>query len=192
MLPRQEDTAARRSLGGQDGRGTNRVFKDDTMKLAHEEEYAGHPILRLFRRPDEIENGQHTCMSKEDISHMNGADGKKLTHTTLQVAMALHERHDFYSAVATDRAKKGETKDRMESQKISETTYVVWLGPELAEILRDKREKATALQQKLGIKLNQTDKLRTVEQGVLSGRPLGDSATTAEAELFAIFAILRK
>eukprot|EP00965_Chrysotila_dentata_P240907 6203988-Pleurochrysis_carterae.AAC.2 len=56
-----------------------------------------------------------------------------------------------------------------------------------------KREKATALQARLGIKLDQTEKLQVVEQGVLSGR-LGDSATTpAEAELFAVlFAILRK
>eukprot|EP00965_Chrysotila_dentata_P261640 6214322-Pleurochrysis_carterae.AAC.4 len=35
------------------------------------------------------------------------------------------------------------------------------------------------------------DKVQAVEQGMLSGR-LGDSATSAEAELFAIFAILRK
>eukprot|EP00965_Chrysotila_dentata_P134217 4438595-Pleurochrysis_carterae.AAC.1 len=35
------------------------------------------------------------------------------------------------------------------------------------------------------------DKKRAVKQGVLKGR-LGDSATAAEAELFAIFAILRK
>eukprot|EP00965_Chrysotila_dentata_P202544 6181183-Pleurochrysis_carterae.AAC.2 len=34
------------------------------------------------------------------------------------------------------------------------------------------------------------DKTRPVEQGVLNGR-LGDSATAAGAELFAIFAILR-
>eukprot|EP00965_Chrysotila_dentata_P208011 6184462-Pleurochrysis_carterae.AAC.1 len=154
MLPRQEDTAARRLLSGQDGRGTYRVFKDDTMELAHEEEYAGHPLLRLFTRPEEMENGQHTRMSKADISHMNGADGKKLTHKTLQVAMALHERHDFYLAVATDGAKRGETQDKMESQKISETTYGVWLGPESAGIVRDKREKARAIQQRLGIKLN--------------------------------------
>eukprot|EP00965_Chrysotila_dentata_P057343 1901900-Pleurochrysis_carterae.AAC.1 len=35
------------------------------------------------------------------------------------------------------------------------------------------------------------DKARAVEQGALKGR-LGDSATAAEAELFAIFAIMRK
>eukprot|EP00965_Chrysotila_dentata_P099234 3281361-Pleurochrysis_carterae.AAC.1 len=178
-------------MGGEDGRGMYKVLKDDTMELAHEEEYAGHPILRLFTRPEQMENGQHTCMSKEDIRHMNGADGKKLTHKTIQVAMALHERHDFHLAVATDGAKKGETQDRMEPQKVSETTYGAWLGPELAEILRDKKKKVTALQQRLGVKLNQMDKLRAVELGILSGR-LGDSATTAEAELFAIFAILRK
>eukprot|EP00965_Chrysotila_dentata_P026314 872136-Pleurochrysis_carterae.AAC.4 len=80
MLPRQEDTTARRLLGGQDRRGTHRVFKDDTMELAHEKEYAGHPILRLFMRPEEMENGRHTRMSNEDINHMNGADGKKLKH----------------------------------------------------------------------------------------------------------------
>eukprot|EP00965_Chrysotila_dentata_P036001 1198178-Pleurochrysis_carterae.AAC.3 len=125
-------------LGGQDGRGKYKVFKDDTMELAHEEEYAGHPILRLFTRPEEMENGQHTRMSKEDISHMNGMDGKKLTHKTIQVAMALHERQNFHLAVATDGAEKGETQDRMESQKVSETTYGVWQGPESAEILREK------------------------------------------------------
>eukprot|EP00965_Chrysotila_dentata_P102562 3385922-Pleurochrysis_carterae.AAC.1 len=64
MPPRQEDTAARRLLGGQDGRGTYRVFKDDTMDLAHEKEHAGHLILRLFIRPEEMENGQHIRMSK--------------------------------------------------------------------------------------------------------------------------------
>eukprot|EP00965_Chrysotila_dentata_P110835 3663061-Pleurochrysis_carterae.AAC.1 len=35
------------------------------------------------------------------------------------------------------------------------------------------------------------DKVRAVEQGVLNGR-LGDLATAAVAELFAVFAILRK
>eukprot|EP00965_Chrysotila_dentata_P237750 6202101-Pleurochrysis_carterae.AAC.2 len=45
---------------------------------------AGHPILRLFTRPKEMKNGLYMCMSKEDIGHMNGADGKKLTHDTLQ------------------------------------------------------------------------------------------------------------
>eukprot|EP00965_Chrysotila_dentata_P183637 6064023-Pleurochrysis_carterae.AAC.2 len=43
----------------------------------------------------------------------------------------------------------------------------------------------------LRVRLNQADKLQAVEQGTLSGR-LGDSATSAEAELLAIFAILRK
>eukprot|EP00965_Chrysotila_dentata_P140385 4641114-Pleurochrysis_carterae.AAC.1 len=55
-------------------------------------------------------------------------------------------------------------------------------------ILRRKRREATALQERLGVALVQTDKTRAVEQGVLSGR-LGDLATAAEAELFAIFAI---
>eukprot|EP00965_Chrysotila_dentata_P257307 6212846-Pleurochrysis_carterae.AAC.1 len=55
----------------------------------------------------------------------------------------------------------------MESQKISETTYGAWLGPESAEILRDKREKATALQQRLG---NQTESDRQAE-GSRTGNP---------------------
>eukprot|EP00965_Chrysotila_dentata_P098563 3258035-Pleurochrysis_carterae.AAC.2 len=161
------------------------------MKLAHEEKYAGHPILRLFTRPEEIEKGPYMCMSNEDVEHMNGASGKRLTHNTLQVAMSLHERHAFYIAVATDGAKKEGTKDRTKTQRLSETTYGVWQGPESAEILRGKRREATALQERLGVSVNPTDKMRAVEQGVLSGR-LGDSATAAEAELFAIFAILRK
>eukprot|EP00965_Chrysotila_dentata_P201198 6180444-Pleurochrysis_carterae.AAC.1 len=90
MLPQREDTTARRLLGGQDGRGTYRVFNDETKKITHEEEYAGHPILRLFTRPKEMENG---------------------------VAMSLHERHTFHLAVATDGAKQGGTKDRMETEK---------------------------------------------------------------------------
>eukprot|EP00965_Chrysotila_dentata_P217248 6189874-Pleurochrysis_carterae.AAC.2 len=82
------------------------------MELAHEEEYAGHPILRLFTRPEEMENGPYMCMMpKEDIEHMNGASGKKLTHDTLHVVMTLHERHAFHLvAVATDGAKGGEPK----------------------------------------------------------------------------------
>eukprot|EP00965_Chrysotila_dentata_P254143 6211777-Pleurochrysis_carterae.AAC.6 len=31
-----------------------------------------------------MENGPYMRMSKEDIGHMNGASGKKLTHDTLQ------------------------------------------------------------------------------------------------------------
>eukprot|EP00965_Chrysotila_dentata_P169640 5599723-Pleurochrysis_carterae.AAC.1 len=138
-----------------------------------------------------MENGQQMSISKEDTGHMNGADGKKLTHKALQVAMLFHERYVFHLAVATDRAKRGSIKDRTEAQRLSETTYGVWQGPALAEIIRDKREKATALEARLGIKLNQTKKLQAVEQGVSSGK-LGDSATSAEAELFAMFAILRK
>eukprot|EP00965_Chrysotila_dentata_P156175 5159440-Pleurochrysis_carterae.AAC.2 len=105
--------------------------------------------------------------------------------------MALHERHIFHLAVATDGAKKGGTKDRGETQRLSETTYGVWQGPESAVILENKRKEATVLQKRIGSTLDQMDKARAVEQGVLNGR-LGDSATAAGAELFAIFAILRK
>eukprot|EP00965_Chrysotila_dentata_P114138 3773628-Pleurochrysis_carterae.AAC.2 len=54
-----------------------------------------------------------------------------------------------------------------------------------------KRREASAIQERSGVRLKQLDKKRAVEQGALSGR-LGDSATEAEAKLFAIFAILRK
>eukprot|EP00965_Chrysotila_dentata_P259544 6213594-Pleurochrysis_carterae.AAC.2 len=57
-----------------------RVFKDDTIDLAHEEEYAGHPILRLFTRPEEMEKGPHRDITTEDIRQMTGAEGKKLTY----------------------------------------------------------------------------------------------------------------
>eukprot|EP00965_Chrysotila_dentata_P182177 6015908-Pleurochrysis_carterae.AAC.1 len=187
----REDTVARKLLGGHDGRGRYTVFKDDTLDLAHEAEYAGHPILRLFTRPEEIEQGTHKFMTSEDIQQMNGVGGKKLTYETLSTALTLHEKHDFHVAAATDGAKKGGTKDRTESQRISETTYGVWQGPESTKILREERREATTLQERLGVQLNQTDKVQAIEQGTLSGR-LGDSATSVEAELFAIFAILRK
>eukprot|EP00965_Chrysotila_dentata_P055678 1847007-Pleurochrysis_carterae.AAC.1 len=162
------------------------------MELAHEEKYTGHLILRLFARPEQMENGPYMCVSKEDIGHMNEASGKNLTHDTLHVAMSLHERHAFHVAVAPDGAKKGGTKDRTETQRLSETTYRVWQGPESAEIIRRKPREATALPERLAwVELNQTDEMRAVEQGALSDR-LGDLATAAEAELFAIFAILRK
>eukprot|EP00965_Chrysotila_dentata_P254778 6211989-Pleurochrysis_carterae.AAC.2 len=77
------------------------------------------------------------------------------------------------------------------TQRISETTYGVWQGPESAKIRRGKQSEATTLQERLGVQLNQMDKMQAVEQGISSGR-LGDSATSAEAELFAIFAIPRK
>eukprot|EP00965_Chrysotila_dentata_P186135 6145660-Pleurochrysis_carterae.AAC.1 len=77
------------------------------------------------------------------------------------------------------------------TQRLSETTYGVWQGPESAAILRDKRDNASTIQKRIGIRLDQTDVKRALEQGILSGR-LGDSATAAGAELFAIFAILRK
>eukprot|EP00965_Chrysotila_dentata_P021681 718174-Pleurochrysis_carterae.AAC.1 len=59
------------------------------MNPAHEEKYAGHPILRLFTRPAEMENGTYIRMSKEDVKHINTASGKKLTFDTLNVAMTL-------------------------------------------------------------------------------------------------------
>eukprot|EP00965_Chrysotila_dentata_P229536 6197243-Pleurochrysis_carterae.AAC.1 len=58
-------------MGGLDGRGVQRVLKDETMNLAHDEKHAGHPILRLFTRPAEMENGRYMRMAKEDVAHMN-------------------------------------------------------------------------------------------------------------------------
>eukprot|EP00965_Chrysotila_dentata_P245840 6206805-Pleurochrysis_carterae.AAC.1 len=118
----REDTAARKLLGGQDQNGRHRVFKDDTMDLAHEAEYAGHLILRLFTRPKENEQGPHKIITTEDIRQMNGAEGKKLTYEAISAALLLHEKYDFQLAVASDGAKKGGTKYRMETQRISETT----------------------------------------------------------------------
>eukprot|EP00965_Chrysotila_dentata_P115639 3821710-Pleurochrysis_carterae.AAC.3 len=161
------------------------------MDLAHETEHAEHPILRLFTRPEENEQGPHKIITVEDVRQINGVEGKQLTYKTLMVALSLHEKHDFHVAVATDGAKKGGTLDRTETHRISETTYGVWQGPDSARILRSKQKDATTLQGRLGIQLNQTDKKQAVEQGILSGR-LEDSASSAEAELFAIFAILRK
>eukprot|EP00965_Chrysotila_dentata_P176281 5820634-Pleurochrysis_carterae.AAC.1 len=191
MPTHKTDKEARELLGGYDGRGRHRVFKNEAMDLAHDERYAGHPILRLFTRPEEMENGTYMRASKEDVTHMNTASGKKLTYDTLVVAMTLHERHTFHIAVATDGAKKGGSKVRGETQKLSETTYGAWQGPDSVEILNNKRREATALQKRLGVRFDQTDKLLAIKQGILSGR-LGDSATAAEAELFAIFAVLRK
>eukprot|EP00965_Chrysotila_dentata_P175861 5805463-Pleurochrysis_carterae.AAC.1 len=147
---RREDTEARRLLEGHDGRGKYAVFKDDTMDLAHEEEYAGHPILRLFTRPVENEQGANKMITTEDIRQMNGVEGKKLTCETLEVALSLHEKYDFHIAVATDGAKKGGTKDRTEPQRISETTYGVWQGPDSMKILKEKQREATILQDRLG------------------------------------------
>eukprot|EP00965_Chrysotila_dentata_P218773 6190761-Pleurochrysis_carterae.AAC.1 len=138
-----------------------------------------------------MENGTCMRLSKEDVAHMNLVSGKKLTHDTLKAAMSLHERHTFHLAVATDGAEKGGGKDRGETHRLSETMYGVWQGPESVEILKIKRREASALQQRLGVTLDHMDKARAIEQGVLSGR-LGDSATAVEAELFAIFVILKK
>eukprot|EP00965_Chrysotila_dentata_P003741 122424-Pleurochrysis_carterae.AAC.1 len=57
-------------------------------------------------------------------------------------------------------------------------------------MLRNKRKEASVLQKRMGVTLDQMDKISAVEQGVLHGR-LGDSATAAGAEFFAILAILR-
>eukprot|EP00965_Chrysotila_dentata_P222026 6192721-Pleurochrysis_carterae.AAC.4 len=114
LPPHREDKVARRLMGGQDGRGKYRVFNDETRNLAHEEEYAGHPILRLFTLPEGMENGIYMRMSKEDIAHMKWASGKKLTYDTLNVPVSLHKRHNFHLAVATDGSKKGGNKDRGE------------------------------------------------------------------------------
>eukprot|EP00965_Chrysotila_dentata_P056410 1871871-Pleurochrysis_carterae.AAC.1 len=97
-----------------------------------------------------MENGTYMRMSKEDFTHLKAPSGKKLTYDTLNVAMSLHERHNFHLAVATDGAKKGGNKDRGETQRLSETTYGAWQGPESAEILRNKWREATALQKRLG------------------------------------------
>eukprot|EP00965_Chrysotila_dentata_P029424 977843-Pleurochrysis_carterae.AAC.2 len=119
-------------MGRQDGRGRQKVLKNEAMNPAHEEKHAGHPILRLFTRPTEMENGIYMRIAKEDITNMNTESGKRLTYDTLKVAMTLHERRTFHVAVATDGAKKGGTKDRGETQRLSETTYGVWQGPESA------------------------------------------------------------
>eukprot|EP00965_Chrysotila_dentata_P107362 3546792-Pleurochrysis_carterae.AAC.1 len=143
MPPLHEDIEARKLIGGLDGRGVQRVLRDEMMNPAHHEQYAGHPILRLFTRPEEMENGTYIRIAKEDVAHMNSASGKKLTYDTLNVAMTLHERHNFHLAVATDGSKKGGNKDRGETQRLSETSYGVWQGPDTAAILESKRKDAT-------------------------------------------------
>eukprot|EP00965_Chrysotila_dentata_P165875 5476521-Pleurochrysis_carterae.AAC.1 len=58
------------------------------MNLAHDEKYAGHPILRLFTRPTEMENGMFIRIAKEDVAQMNSAStSKKLTYDTLNPRM---------------------------------------------------------------------------------------------------------
>eukprot|EP00965_Chrysotila_dentata_P229481 6197220-Pleurochrysis_carterae.AAC.1 len=83
LPPLKEDTEARRLIGGRDGRGGQKVLKDEARNPAYEEEYAGHPILRLFTRPTEMEDGTYMSTTKEDITHMNTMSGKKLSHDTL-------------------------------------------------------------------------------------------------------------
>eukprot|EP00965_Chrysotila_dentata_P022597 748237-Pleurochrysis_carterae.AAC.1 len=104
-----------------------------------------------------MEDGTYMRTTKEDITHMSTMSGKKLSYDTLNVAMTLHERHNFHMAVATDGAKKGGNKDRGETQRLSETTYGVCQGPESASILRDKWNNASALQKRVGVRLDQTD-----------------------------------
>eukprot|EP00965_Chrysotila_dentata_P160878 5312491-Pleurochrysis_carterae.AAC.2 len=108
LPPLHADMDARRCIGGLDGRGVQKVLRNEMMNPAHEEKYAGHPILRLFTRPEEMENGRYIRMATEDVAHMNSASGKKLTYDTLNVAMTLHERHTFHLAVATDGSKRGD------------------------------------------------------------------------------------
>eukprot|EP00965_Chrysotila_dentata_P062675 2076699-Pleurochrysis_carterae.AAC.1 len=98
LPPLRKDIEARRLMGGRDGRGVQRVLKDKATNPAHDEKYAAHPILRLFTRPAELENGTYIRMTKEDVEHVNTASGKKLTFDTLNVAMTLHERHSFHIA----------------------------------------------------------------------------------------------
>eukprot|EP00965_Chrysotila_dentata_P117752 3891085-Pleurochrysis_carterae.AAC.1 len=83
LPPHKEDTEARGLIGGRDGRGGQRVLKDEAMNSAYEEKYAGHPILRLFTRPAEMEDGTYMRTTKEDMTHMNTMSGKKLSYDTL-------------------------------------------------------------------------------------------------------------
>eukprot|EP00965_Chrysotila_dentata_P008041 262104-Pleurochrysis_carterae.AAC.1 len=132
-------------------------------------------------------------MAKEDVAHMNAASGKKLTYDTLNVAMSLHGRHTFHIAVATDGAKKGgTTQDRGETQRLSGTTYGVWQGPESAAILRNKRKEASVLQKRIGVTLDQVDKARAVEQGVLINGRLGDSVTAPGGGTFYYICYIKK
>eukprot|EP00965_Chrysotila_dentata_P011491 375992-Pleurochrysis_carterae.AAC.1 len=48
LPPQHVDRDARRLIGGLDGRGAQRVLRDEMMNPAHDEKYARHPILRLF------------------------------------------------------------------------------------------------------------------------------------------------
>eukprot|EP00965_Chrysotila_dentata_P145698 4812946-Pleurochrysis_carterae.AAC.1 len=148
LPPRKTDVAARTLLGGQGGGGGYRVLKDEAMDIAYEMKYAEHPILRLFARPEEMENGIYMSLSKEDVAHMNSASGKKLTYETLEVAMSLHERHTFHLAVATDGAKKGGNKCRGETYRLSETTYGVWQGAGLGRDTQNQREGSVGITKK--------------------------------------------
>eukprot|EP00965_Chrysotila_dentata_P224719 6194351-Pleurochrysis_carterae.AAC.1 len=95
LPPLHEDIEARRLIGEIDGRGMQKVLRDEMMNPAHDEKYAGHPILRLFTRPEEMENGKCIRIAKEDVAHMNSAGGKKLTYDTLNLPRMGQKRGDL-------------------------------------------------------------------------------------------------
>eukprot|EP00965_Chrysotila_dentata_P065957 2184453-Pleurochrysis_carterae.AAC.2 len=121
------------------------------MDLAHEVEYAGHPTLKLFTRPEEMESGQYMRMSKDDISYMNSTDGKKITHETLR----------------PETAQKRGAKDRTETQTVVKH---IWSAARTGIGGDIQKQKETSDCTTRKVRLNQRDKLQAVEQGVLTGR----------------------
>eukprot|EP00965_Chrysotila_dentata_P047769 1584467-Pleurochrysis_carterae.AAC.3 len=90
--------------------------------------------------------------------------------------MSLHESHACHLAVATDGAKRGGQRQNGNSENIGDHIWSV-ARPGIDGDTQRKKEGSNGTTRKI--------------RGVLSGR-LGESATAAEAALFAIFAILRK
>ena len=121
---------------------------------------------------------------------MRSRKGVKLYQQFIQLALALHDRHDFTDAAATDGSKQtADTQPPHSTIKHGQTTYGVWEGACFPDLTPGQQAWRTRLRKGRGP--SPADVAAAAASGVY-GRRIGDTASVLDAELYAIYSYLRR
>ena len=76
----------------------------------------------------------HLHIDRQDRAALASTDGKKLNAKVMELALKLHQRHQFTDAAATDGSKQPDMYQPARStRQRGKTSYGIWEGPDFPE-----------------------------------------------------------
>ena len=152
------------------------------------------PVLRLFARVPELEDGEVPVANLGGVlplrprEHQQIRDGADLNTQVLTLALKLHARHAFTDAVACDASKQLQSQQPFDcAGEVGPTSYGVWEGVQPAHATESDTWWHRRRRARLGV--TNADVVAAARHAVAGGR-IGDGATVADGELYAIYTAL--